>query len=197
MLGGCSYIPVEVDWQALDQPPAVKPLPLTVGTYYSSEFRTYEHFHPLDGGYFVFSVGPPSLSAFEQVLSGMFETVISLQSPPPIQADEPVVEAIIEPTIADIELLGPPYQTEGTKRAIVTYSITLYLPDGQNLASWNVTGTGIAECRPFRCIPGEEIEFALREAVAKFVISFYEQPEIKRWVQKNNINAGPEGTVVQ
>ncbi len=144
---------VEVDWQPLDQPPAVKLLPLTVGTYFSSKFGDYEHIQTEDSVSLVFLIGPPSLNAFEQVFSGMFEEVISFKCPPPVQADEPIVEAVIEPTIAKIELFGPGIQRRGTKRANVTYSITMSLPDGHILASWNVTGTGIAECRLLRCIP--------------------------------------------
>lgn len=179
---------VELDWQPLDQPPAVKLLPLTVGTYFSSKFGDYEHIQTENSVSLVFLIGQPSLNAFEQVFSGMFEKVVSLKCPPPVQADEPFVEAVIEPTIATIELSGPGIQRRGTKRANVTYSITMSLPDGQILASWNVTGTGIAECRLLRCVPGEEIGFALRDAIGNFAVRFYEQPEIKRWLQE--INAG-------
>jgi hypothetical protein len=180
LLGGCT---VEVDWQPLDQPLAVKPLPVIVGTYFSSRFGYYEHVQYDDSTSVTFLIGSSSLRAFEQIISGMFETVIPLKSPSPVGVDEPVVDVVMEPTIAAVELRGAGIQRAGMKRASITYSVTMSLPDGGVLASWDVTGIGVAECEHLRCISGEEVGFALRDAMANFVIGFYEQPEIKRWMK--------------
>jgi hypothetical protein len=63
--------------------PLVEPLPLSVGVYFSPEFRVYrnkcETFLCKE-----YDLGPPSVALFETVLAGVFENTVVLDAMPPL-----------------------------------------------------------------------------------------------------------------
>jgi hypothetical protein len=90
-LCGCSASQIE---PVLSRRPLVEPLPLSVGVYFSPEFRTYRH--KCDA--FLcseYDLGSPSIALFETVLAGMIDNTVMLASMPPAELGQKVSGVIV------------------------------------------------------------------------------------------------------
>lgn len=176
MAAGCTYN-TDVDAR-LDSPPLVELLPVKVGVFYSAEFKSYIHKAELGEGPSVtlIPVGQPSVALFDQIFDSMFERPVRVDArPPTLQASknlDGVIEIALDSFVAD----------SGWQVA-VKFQVTIYDPMGQTIASWPVVGTGYEKYfHGFSNPLGLETERALRSAAANFIIDFYKQPEVLRWL---------------
>lgn len=183
LVAGCAHtVPIDATLPR----PLVEPLPVAVGVYYGPEFRDYEHVHTLVGFEFKFLVGPQSVALFDQVFAHMFEKAVPVQDRPPLPAGEAELAAVIEPRIENFSTDGGRHLWE---HVTVTYHMTLYSPQGDQLASWTVEGTGGSQYRLGRGIglASEATHAAMRDAAVNLITGFRSQPDVRQWLQTMEI----------
>jgi hypothetical protein len=180
----------------LERRPLVQPLPLTVGVYFSPEFRTYQGkktctFTCVGPGSFDYDLGPHSVAMFELVLAGMFDSIVAIEtlSPP----SSPGIAGIIAPKITDFNATG--FDEGGFLLVLasdITYQVTLYSPAGVEMGTWQVVGNGGIKGREGFIFghgdrEGESVRRAMRDAATTFIKGFRQEPVVKRWLEDANI----------
>ena len=182
----------------LPLPPAVKQMPVHIGLYYSPEFVKYARRIELigcgpsgrrdrSGIYFVFPVGTASEDLFDQVIGSMFAKIISTSSPSQTSNNVSSVDGLLEPQIESFHwetVCSKDYLSTGKFAARVRYVINLYSPDGHLVLSMRVEGFGTEKPKLCfaDCKDSLAAEQAMQDAMAKFMIEFPEQPEVKQWL---------------
>jgi hypothetical protein len=154
---------------------------LTVGVYQSPEFCAYEPIaQPCR-----FLVGQASASLFQELFPKAFKKVVWVEGPVPIATAETQLSAVIEPQIDEFQVFVvkmPTLAARGVLKvwAEIHYGFTVYSPDGAVLASW--TAKGVGESTGDLAM-SQAVNYAMQEAAWRFITSFNEVPEAKRWVQ--------------
>jgi len=204
IMTGCSLErTVQLDAR-LPRPPVVKQMPLHVGVYYSPAFLGYTEKKELimcgpsgrrdpSGIYFIFPIGTASRDLFDQIIGSMFSEITRTAGP---LTNTSSVDALFEPQIEFFDwdmVCSKDYLSTGIIGAKVSYVIHLYNgPDRHLIASLRVEGRSseqpelcFKECRDSLAA-----EQAMRDSMARFMIEFYEQPEVKRWVSTHSTMTG-------
>ena len=173
-LCGCATIVTDVMIKPkVDLPQNVPQVQLSVGVYESPKFRDYEQIT----SQYRFPVGQASASLFQELFPKAFKNIVWVESLPPITTTEQELSAVIEPQIDEFQvfwlLVGNAYKAW----AEIHYRFNVYTPDGAVLASWTVEGVG--ESSGFV----SAVNYAMQEAAWRFITSFNDVPEAKRWLQ--------------
>jgi hypothetical protein len=188
--------------------PIVEKLPLHVGVHYSPEFLVYVRKFPFimcaDGGRspisdsgmsYAFPVGTASKDLFDQVIASMFTiaTRSSDQSSP--LSGVTSFDGVFELQIVSFDWASSCFYGKWTPKGRfitrVSYTISLYSKDGHLVTSMNFNGEGSEKyevCFFVDCEKSLATEEAMLDAMAKFMIEFREQPEVKRWL--STLSAG-------
>ncbi len=197
---------------ALEGPPVVEPLELTMGKCFSPAISNYEYRDAdEDKMLYVFPLGSPSVAMFGHVFTGMFVKTVPVEHCPPATDQGLDVDAVIDtqierfwwywtPATPGIDPTGP-----GTPRDFsveITYRFILYSPEGETIDSWTVVGSGLYI---WEYIPGTSklivflpeskwlsaaVKLAMRDAAADFITEFRDQPKIREWIQKRDVSSG-------
>ena len=145
--------------------PVVEKVHLTVGVHYTEDFRSYQRTIDQDPWIYDLSLGAGSVDLFEQVLSSVFDTVISVPKAPSPSGQHLSPVLIIEPSLhADVD--GGAGILSGFAKYTLRYGLRFYGADGTRLGSWTVSGRA-SNIRP-----------AMRQAAAKLLIGLPEQEYI-------------------
>jgi len=179
-LCGCATPVVTIN-PKVNLPQSVPQVQLTVGVYQSPEFRSYEPIANL----YSFPVGQASASLFQELFPKVFKKVVWVEGPPSITTVEMQLSAVIEPRIDEFQVFMQvlPTLAGGVLKvwAEIHYGFTVYSPDGVVLASWTVKGVGESTGG---LAMSRAVNYAMQEAAWRFITSFNEVPEAKRWVQR-------------
>ncbi len=175
LLCGCATTVVTIK-PTVDLPQSVPQVQLTVGVYQSPEFRDYE----LITKPFRIPVGQASTSLFQELFPKTFKKVVWVESPPPITTVEPQFSVVIEPQIDEFQFYPLVVGRSFKVWVEIHYGFTVYSPDGAVLASWTVKGVGESTGD---LAMGRAVNYAMQEAAQRFITSFNDVPEAKRWVQ--------------
>jgi len=178
---GCTYeIPINAN---LPSSPAVDPLPLSVGVYYSQEFLNNKQVISLGLAKFRYSLGCLLYMLFDQIFDAIFEKTLCVNTLHPLSPDATKLDAIIEPRIE--EFWKHPHTT-------ITYSINVFSLSGKRLASVRIAGTG--KSSNIWGVPNakESINESLRHVGAQLLANFCKQAEIMKWLQHAGINLPQE-----
>jgi len=193
-VAGCSYT-VKFDAR-LPVSPAVEQIPLRVGVYYSPEFVEYTKKAELIGCapngrkdrwgiFYIFPVGTTSREVFDQIITSMFATVTRTSGPPQSLIGASSLDGMLEPRIESFDwdtVCSDRYFSSGKFMAKVQYVVNLYDSlDGHLVASIRAEGQH-SEKPKLSLDNNYGAAGAIQDAMAKFVIDFYEQPEVKRWL---------------
>jgi len=100
--------------------PLIKPLPLTVGLYYSDNFRNYTHNEKNTD----VQLGKANVALFNYILENSFKEVIPLKSLPYGDEDFKNIDVIIEPKVHLYSPWSPDY---------LWYEIVFYLPNEKRI----------------------------------------------------------------
>ena len=183
LLVGCT---MTADLDPQITPPADSArIPMAVGVYYGPELRAYEYTTVLSQRSYevIVPLGEASVSLFQNLLPGIFETVVEVDGKP--TASDPLagLDAVIEP---QIEAFTFRLFFVGKWRfwADIRYRLTIYAIDGSEIASWTVQGDGTSAEGPVSTTSdsiGRTVEIALEVAATRLVASFEEVPEAARW----------------
>jgi len=180
-------------------PPAVKQIPLHIGVYYSPEFIEYTKKIELvgcgpngrrdkTGIFFIFPVGNASRDLFDQIFTSIFATVTRMSDLSNSFSDNPAVDGFLEPRIKSFDwdtACSQNYLSTGHLSARVNYVIDLHDPDGNLVISMPIEGRSKEKpkvCFGEGCKDSIVAEQAMQDAIAKFMINFGEQPDVKQWL---------------
>lgn len=178
---GCSDVEVATDVEF--PKPLVDELPFTVGVYYSDEFRKYVHTEDRWGVAWKVQLGQFHVRMGDKLFDAAFRDAVTVTSPTDVPADRQV-RAVIEPRIEQYSFITP--RDTGAKYYAVTirYRLNVYTPDGQLADSLTFTGygsapsSGITSTNPMMLAT----KAAMRDASAKFLVQFPEQPITKKMI---------------
>ena len=197
LVAGCSYT-VKFDAR-LPVAPAVDQIPLHVGVYYSPEFVEYTKKAELIGCgpngrrdrwgiFYVFPVGTVSRDLFDQIVASMFATVTKTSGPPQSLNGAPSIDGLLEPRIESFDwdtVCSAEYFSSGKFMAKVRYVINLYDSlDGHLVASMPAEGQHTENPRLSKLSLDWNYgaKGAIQDAMAKFILDFYDRSEVKAWV---------------
>ncbi len=186
ILSGCSTTLVTLKPE-INRPSGVTQIPLTVGVYYDTAFRSYEHSFILMRTCFDFSLGKDSVVLFDNIFPIVFERAVPVISRPPLTPGGPGVAAVIEPKIEEFKVIHP-WGLVGDYSVDITYRFTLYNPEGDQIVSSTFMGQGekysyLGGFSP-RQAPGEATSFAMQEAAEKFMSGFPCLPKVRQWIMQ-------------
>ncbi len=180
-LAACGTVPVT-------PPPTEFPLfqriDARVGTAYRSAARLAYVSIPL----LRIDVGQASTARFQKAFGAMFTETIELPDWPPWRHEMPKVDAVIELQSVDVELL----LGDDMKRpdvASVAYRVCLYAAPGEEIRCWtpsarNTHQRRIGECLDLRDCVVLQVEVAMREAVALFLVEAENEPALRQWAAR-------------
>ena len=191
---GCTYNVPPID-ATLHQKPLIESIPITVGSYSSDVFRSYESVNSLplqpDISY-RFSLGAPSLLLFDQIFSAMFEKVVKVNSLPLLHQDNHDIKAVIEPRIEDVAIDAD--LNISWIQVDLHYNITLYDLNGADIANWTIKGSGtsvgLIKSLNHPVMVREATQNAMRNVAARFMLGFRRNPEARNWLRSIGIAAG-------
>jgi hypothetical protein len=184
---------------ALERPPLVEPLEVTIGKCFRPAIAKYEYLGEGKEALFNFPLGPPSVEMFDIVFTGMFVKTVPVEHCRPETSRGPDVDAVIE---TQIEIfrgnMATISQRDGEHRAEVeiTYRFLLFSPEGETIHSWTVAGSGlfipdntIDPFLPQTTWYSKAVKLAMRDAASKFVRGFRNQPKIQKWLQGLDVSS--------
>ncbi len=183
LIAGCVVAPPKPE---INRTQGVSQIPIVVGVYYDTAFRTYEHHFIIGTTSFNISVGKTGVSLFDEAFPIVFKKAVTVISRPPLPQGGPRVVAVIEPKIEEFEMDHPFIMIGTTFSAEITYRITLYSLDGEPIVSSTYVGKGkklaslFNQGRP----PGEATSLAMQEAVEKFMSDFPSLPQVREWIRQ-------------
>jgi hypothetical protein len=186
VVSGCGDVKVK----AQPKLPAalVSQLPLTVGVFYPSGFRTYVHREDRWGSGYEVNLGPGHVQLADQLFHLEFAHTVpvdNLTAAP----KSPALAAIVEPRIERFSFLTA-RDTGGQYFAVtIDYRLNLFNSAGERIDSFTFVGYGSA---PSTGIKSEAPLFAatqaaMRDAAAKFLVQFPEQATVKRLLKGETI----------
>jgi hypothetical protein len=159
-------------------------MPIVIGVYESQAFKQYSASLGFDNSSsynletFNFEIGKPSAELLDSLLNGMFERVVSFDDMTVVPKE---IDAILEPTIEEFSWPSQPMTVD---KADVIYLFKLYDVDKHFIGNFRVRGKGDSSHHSawYLNLIQDAAEFAIKDAMAQFVIAFQEQPEIKHWL---------------
>jgi len=189
ILSGCSTTLMTLKPE-INRPPSMAQIPLTVGVYYDTAFRSYEHRLIIMRYCFDFSLGKDSVALFDDIFPIVFERAVPVISRPPLPPGGPMVSAVIEPKIDGFKVVHP-WGLVGNYSVDITYRFTLYTPEGDQIASSIFMGQGekysyLGGFSPYQA-PREAATLAMQEAVEKFMSEFPNLPQVEQCVRQAGV----------
>ena len=181
--------------------PAIEQVPLRIGLYYSPEFLAFtKKFEvacsPSERSdiFFNFPIGAASRDLFDQIIASMFTSVTRLSNLSQSANRESSLDGLLEPQIESFawESVCSKPNTLSHLLASIRYRVNLYDPGGQLVASMQMEGFGYERPRVCfgNCKDSFATEQAIQDAMAKFMLEFCDQPEVKHWTSTLGISCG-------
>jgi len=182
LLTGCSS-GIRLQVQSQIPTPLATQLPLTLGIYYSENFREYVFKEDSDmRKNWTIDSRKSRLSLFDQILPSMFDTVKPVNGVQPGYAD---IDVIFEPEVLEMQVALPKETRSGMYEAWLKYGINIYHPNGNLITQWQITGYGKTPTATFSSDErglNSAIELALRDIGAKLVLNFPRAPGVQDWL---------------
>ena len=167
--------------------PLFEPLPIKVGVYYGNDFGTFETTQKVElvdtGMSYIENIkmGKANIALFDYVLSIVFEKVTPVQYLSKGSDHKKDIDLIIEPTVHSYSI--PNLTVDGPYIHII-YLINFYLPEGEQISSWRIKGSGHVppriELKHETTAVVELTQMAMREVAVKFITDFCNQGDIKK-----------------
>lgn len=125
------------------RPSQIQEIPAAVGIYFSPVFLGHglsERARRASGP--VSTVGDANRRFLEAVFARLFETVVPVPAPPPLEGEAGRLAAVIIPAIESFNLhVEGTFFHGATYTATVVYGLSLLSPQGATIATWTVKGS--------------------------------------------------------
>ena len=192
-LAGCGPNRVIVDGNF--PPPLIEPLPLTLGVWFGDDFARHEFFDGTksrDESSWVVNTGAAQVQMWDGLLTGMFEQVIALNSPPEAGRSSPAVDAVLIPHVDELQYAIPAHTQIKVYEIWMRYRFELVTIDGQPIAEWTMSSYGKTPTA-FLQSDQEAVNLAavmaLRDAGANFSSHFTQFPAVQDWLREQGVPA--------
>lgn len=192
ILAGCTTtVPIETNIPT----PLIAPMPVRVAVFYDPSLTAFEHTEDVPGGSdWIVQLGDANITMFAKLFASMFATVVKVDSLEQAFADSEGYDAIITPSIAELQIAPPSKLESEFFEAWVKYRIDAFDNDRKPIVKWVVTGYGKAE--PEMLGSSDALSAAtvtaMRDAAANIVIKFKKQPRVREWIdQQERLNGSP------
>lgn len=192
LLTGCTTtVPIETDIPK----PLIAPMPVRVAVYYDPSLMNFEHTEDIVGGSdWVVQLGNANMEMFSRLFGSMFATVEKVDSLEQAFADSKGYDAIVTPSIVELQIAPPSRLGSEFFEVWVKYRIDAFNNDQKPIVKWVVTGYGKAE--PEMLGSSDALSAAtvtaMRDAAANIVIKFKRQPRVREWIdQQERLNGSP------
>ena len=164
--------------------PLIEPLPIKVGVYYGNDFGTFETTQKQvinSDMTFIKNIkmGKANIALFDYIFRHVFKEVTLVQHLSDGTDHSKDIDLIIEPTVHSYTNPNP--TVDGNYIHII-YAIKFYLPEGEQISSWRIKGTGHIPpmFKYVTTVVVELTQMAMREVAAKFITDFCNQVDIKK-----------------
>lgn len=193
-LAGCGDVEVGTDVEF--PKPLVDELPMTVGVYYSEEFTKYTHAEQRWGTEWKVELGKFHVRMSDRLFESAFRDTVPVKNLSELPSERPL-RAVIEPRIEQYSFITP--RDTGAKYYAVTirYRLNVFAPDGRLADSLTFTGygsspsSGMTSTNPMILAT----KAAMRDAAAKFLVQFPEQPVTKKMIAELPLIEEPKTAV--
>jgi hypothetical protein len=180
-LAACGNVPIRPPAEEL---PLFQRVDARVGTSYASPARLAYVTNPL----MRIDVGQASVAHFEKAFAAMFTETVAVPDWPPWRHDAPAVDGVIELERAEAELMLGDDRNRADVVGI-TYRVCLYGPDGTEIRCWTSNARsshqrGVGECLDLRECIVLQLEIAMREAIALFLVEAESDPALRQWAAR-------------
>jgi hypothetical protein len=184
MLAGCTTtVPIETNIPT----PLIAPMPVRVAVFYDPSLTDFEHTEDIVGGSdWVVKLGNANMTMFNKLFASMFQTVVKVDSLEQAFADSQGYDAIITPSIVELQIAPPSRLGSDFFEAWVKYRIDAFDNDQKPIVKWVVTGYGKAEPEMLggsNALSAATVT-AMRDAAANIVIKFKKQPRVREWIDE-------------
>jgi len=186
MLLVCGCMTTTVELPTTQFPvPLMEKLPLRMGLYLPEPLLAYEFSEDLgEAGKFEIEIGDAQQAMFVNLLSGMFDQVIEVDSATPAT---PLTDAILVPNIAEMQFSTPQQTRTDYFEVWIRYQFQLFSPDGTVIAEWPLTAYGKANTQNYMLASTaptlrQAAMNACRDAMAFFTVQFHTVPPIRQWL---------------
>ena len=195
-LAACASANVKVSPLNEFPTPLVDPLPLSIGVYYSEEFRNFVYHEIQDSqgaNETIIDLGEAQVSLFDRLLPSVFASVKVLDEAERTHVPAGL-DAVLLPAVADIEYSAPLQSKAKIYEVWIKYQFELMAPDGSSIAKWTMPTYGKT---PTAFLKSSEQALnlaslmALRDCGAAFVTGFPRVPEVAQWMD----HSGTGGSV--
>ncbi|MCB1675559.1 MAG: hypothetical protein KDI01_04675 [Halioglobus sp.] len=187
LLAGCG--PTEVVVKGSFPPPLLESLPLTLGVWYADDFAHHEFSDEASGrssASWVVKSGEAQVQMWDTLLAGMFDQLVHLDSKPGPGQTNPVVDAVLIPTVDELQYAIPAHTNVKVYEIWMRYRFELVTSDGQPIAEWTMSAYGktpTAFMRSDQAAVNLAAVVALRDAGANFATHFTRVPAVRDWLQ--------------
>ena len=199
MLAACSAREVVVEGSF--PTPVVDPLPVSVGVYFTPEFRAHELVDDATGrgeASWRVSTGVAQVNFWSTLLPAFFQNVVFIESYEDLNTYD--VDAVFIPEVTDVQYAIPLYTNVKVYEIWMRYRLSLVEPeqlkddenetivteDAQAFAQWPLTAYGKTPTVFLQSdtdAVNEAAVMALRDAGANFITSFGRVPGVMAWVE--------------
>jgi hypothetical protein len=188
-LSACSAVNIKPE-TALP-PPLIVPLPANVGLIIPADTRRYVDRETRFGTDWTIDLGPGEVRLLRQTFSDLFRHVDELRDLHAARVASDL-RAVFEARVEQYSFVTA-RETGGRYYAVtIRYRINLYTPQGEKVDSYTLTGygnslaRGISSGKPLK----QATSGAMRDAAAKFLVQFPEQPAGLRLAKNEPLIAG-------
>ena len=169
--------------------PVIARMPVKMGVYYQDELRNFVYEENTEERpNWKIESGSSHVALFEQILSSMFVETKEVAG----TAANSTVDAVLLPSVAEMQFALPPETKTDFYEAWVKYKIELYNQDGSPIANWSVTGYGKSSSEFMKSRDkgiNAAVNQALRDAGAKFALGFSRVEEVSAWLEQIDSSA--------
>lgn len=175
---------------AFEEPPLFPQIDARVGGAFAVPVHTFDYVETGGAGSMIrVDFDRVSLSRFEQVFSALFSEVTPLTPWPPWRETAPNLDGVIELDKADLTMVVGD-DLRNPERVTVSYRVCLYRPEGAVVNCWESHAEQFHQRTAFErsfsltSYLSTLVETASREAIARFMLAFEQDPAVKAWAEQ-------------
>ena len=175
---------------AFDEPPLTQQIEARVGSSFAIPVHTFDYVETGGAGSMIrVDFDQVSLARFEQVFSALFSDVTPLPLWPPWRETPSELDGVIELDKAHLAMaVGD--DLRNPERVTVSYRVCLYTPEGAVVNCWESHAEQLHQRAAFesslslKSYLNRLIETASREAIARFMLAFEQDPAVRAWAEQ-------------
>ena len=181
-----------------DYPSALtKPLPYHVGLVLNDSFTNYTFESSKEQDVNV-TLGQSQTKLFEQVFTDIFSNKSRLQTvSSQATSSTNAIDLIIVPHVEEVQL-AMPFETRLNVFEIwLKYNLQVFNSEGEPIADWLMSSYGKTQTRFLKseeAALNQATTAALRDAGVRLIIGFERIPEIRDWMEQQELEARLKGT---